>query len=236
MAFQSVDLELPTVPSTKFVQQFSTVVHLVASGQESSALKILNEVSRLGKPERTKVVCEPFPFEEGAHTPLQREPRRAFSIAEQAKIFARDHYTCRYCGVPTISLQVMNVVSTLFPWAYSLHPHWKYEKTDRSFSEYSTSLEHHVPIARGGTNEEDNLLTACAWCNYSKNESLAEELGWRKLPVAKTEWDGLSGYLPALLMRLDGKLKKYKEWAKIVGSANSASHSSATGSAGVSPA
>lgn len=55
--------------------------------------------------------------------------------------FARDDFTCTYCGTRGSKLE----------------------------------CDHIVPIARGGSNEPDNLTTACRPCNRSKRDKLLEE-------------------------------------------------------------
>lgn len=59
------------------------------------------------------------------------------------RIFARDNYTCQYCG------------------------------------EHGKRLEcdHVIPVARGGSHDEENLVTACFKCNRSKRDKLVSE--WR---------------------------------------------------------
>lgn len=59
------------------------------------------------------------------------------------QIFARDDYTCQYCGVRGVSLQ----------------------------------CDHVLPISRGGSNNEENLVTACKSCNQRKHAKTPEE--WR---------------------------------------------------------
>jgi hypothetical protein len=39
------------------------------------------------------------------------------------------------------------------------------------------AIDHVVPLSRGGTNDEDNLVVACFACNSSKNDKLLSE--WR---------------------------------------------------------
>lgn len=42
-------------------------------------------------------------------------------------------------------------------------------------------VDHIVPLARGGTNEIDNLAPACHSCNSIKSDRLLSELGWEVL-------------------------------------------------------
>ena len=61
----------------------------------------------------------------------------------RTRIFARDNFTCGYCG------------------------------------ERGTKLEcdHIVPVSRGGSNDDANLVTACFYCNRSKGGKMLAE--WR---------------------------------------------------------
>lgn len=41
-------------------------------------------------------------------------------------------------------------------------------------------IDHKIPISRGGTNDENNLVVACQKCNRSKrNKTVEEFLNWR---------------------------------------------------------
>lgn len=42
-----------------------------------------------------------------------------------------------------------------------------------ALSDASATLDHRVPVAKGGDNSEDNLATACRSCNSRKNASLS---------------------------------------------------------------
>lgn len=44
--------------------------------------------------------------------------------------------------------------------------------------ERKLTLEHVVPISRGGLHAPDNIVPACGSCNYRKRNKLPEELGW----------------------------------------------------------
>jgi 5-methylcytosine-specific restriction endonuclease McrA len=59
----------------------------------------------------------------------------------RARIYARDDYTCRYCG----------------------------ERGGR------LECDHVVPLSKGGSDEDDNLVTACWRCNRSKAAKLLSD-------------------------------------------------------------
>lgn len=74
-------------------------------------------------------------------------PKRIRSIVTNTFLFARDHYTCQYCGRYRAQLR-------------------KGEKLTR---------EHVKPISRGGKDTWDNVTTACSTCNHKKANRLPYE-------------------------------------------------------------
>ena len=56
---------------------------------------------------------------------------------------------------------------------------------------HSTSLEHIVPIAHGGADDQSNFATSCYACNDARVDYLLEELGWELRPVpTEVGWAG----------------------------------------------
>jgi 5-methylcytosine-specific restriction endonuclease McrA len=74
-------------------------------------------------------------------------PRYFRSVVSNAVLFARDHYTCQYCGRHRSQLR-------------------KWERLTR---------EHVKPLSRGGTDTWDNVTTACSTCNHKKGNRLPYE-------------------------------------------------------------
>jgi hypothetical protein len=57
------------------------------------------------------------------------------------------------------------------------------------------SIDHLVPLARGGADDEGNWVTTSTLRNMSKGQATLEELGWRLHPAGRIEdWDGLMGW------------------------------------------
>jgi 5-methylcytosine-specific restriction endonuclease McrA len=56
--------------------------------------------------------------------------------------------------------------------------HWKCAYCDTQLNELTVTIEHVVPLSRGGTNNIDNLVPACSKCNNSKGAKLLSE--WRR--------------------------------------------------------
>jgi 5-methylcytosine-specific restriction endonuclease McrA len=64
-------------------------------------------------------------------------------------LFARDEYSCQYCG------------------------RHRSELRGREF----LTRDHILPVSRGGTNEWGNVVTACSRCNNRKGDQLPHEAG-----------------------------------------------------------
>lgn len=118
-------------------------------------------------------------------------------------VFARDHYICRYahCGRRTLDERVFAALSRLIPDSLPYHQHWAKSKAHPLCWTHLASFEHVVPWSAGGDHSEENLVTTCSLCNYSKMELTVEQLGWtlRPAPGASEVWDGLSGSLEGLV-------------------------------------
>ncbi|MBV9269601.1 MAG: hypothetical protein JO165_00800 [Candidatus Eremiobacteraeota bacterium] len=87
--------------------------------------------------------------------------RSNVSFERSAAIYARDSYTCRYCGRRSFALPVLNAIATLVPDALPLDPGtWKAHLTEFVFSNLAASVDHVRPVTRGGAETPDNLVTA----------------------------------------------------------------------------
>lgn len=77
-------------------------------------------------------------------------PRKFRRQVTNTFLFARDRYTCQFCGR---------------------------SEPELGFRECLTR-DHIVPLSRGGTNEWSNVVTACSTCNTRKGNRLPEECGF----------------------------------------------------------
>lgn len=76
-------------------------------------------------------------------------PRKFRRQVTNTFLFARDQYTCQFCGRG---------------------------ESELGFRECLTR-DHLVPMSRGGTNDWTNVVTACSTCNTRKGNRLVEETG-----------------------------------------------------------
>jgi 5-methylcytosine-specific restriction endonuclease McrA len=115
-------------------------------------------------------------------------------------LFKRDSFTCRYahCRRRTIYLPIFKALSRALPDQQPYQSNWKPLESHILLWTYSSSVEHHVAFAHGGTSAEDNLITTCYQCNDLKNCLTAEDLGWEIAPRVPSTWDGLSSQITAL--------------------------------------
>lgn len=74
------------------------------------------------------------------------------SKEKRLRIYQRDAWTCVYCGKGS---------SPEMAWK-ELH------------------LDHKLPRTRGGSNADENLATACVWCNTSKHNKTYDEWMMRR--------------------------------------------------------
>jgi 5-methylcytosine-specific restriction endonuclease McrA len=131
----------------------------------------------------------------------------------QVKVFVRDRFQCRYCSRKTIFLPVLRILNRKFPQDFPWHPHSKLTECHLSFWRDFASCDHRVPLARGGTSDIHNLVTACYMCNSIKQNWLLQELRWDLLPASSSLWDGLTSAYPKLVDLLgDTDATYHRKW------------------------
>jgi hypothetical protein len=140
---------------------------------------------------------------------LPGEPSRSNrSISErtQIQIFRRDKFTCRYCNRRTVIVPLLRLLSIAFTDIFPYHPNWRMDKCHLGYWRDVASCDHVIPIARMGTSQPENLITACYMCNSIKQNWLVEELRWEIQPVAdNSDWDGLSSYYCDVMRLYEGR-------------------------------
>jgi len=89
-------------------------------------------------------------------------PRRGATWSRQ-RILRRDNYTCIYCGA-----------------------HIGERHHGKTLTQIDFTVEHLIPISRGGGNTWGNTACACRWCNHRKANRTPHEAGMRLLWEPKT--------------------------------------------------
>jgi hypothetical protein len=117
---------------------------------------------------------------------------RVYTKLECTRIFVRDGFIDRYSGTQLIFPGTIRLLSRLLPAEFPFHPNWKMTETHMVYWELFATIDHLVPIARGGADNEKNWVTTSMLHNSAKSNWTLEELGWRLLPPGDfKQWDGL---------------------------------------------
>ncbi len=121
--------------------------------------------------------------------------RQSLPITRLVRLFERDRYIDRYSGVRLVFPGTLRLISLMLPEEFPFHSNWKQELTHPAYWELYPTVDHIVPVARGGTNEDSNLVTTSMLRNLAKANWLLQELGWPLLPQeTERSWDGLVGW------------------------------------------
>lgn len=154
---------------------------------------------------------------EWSFKPLSDEPKRdTIPQSQQIEVFFRDNFTCRYCGKHTVFIGTLRAISILLPDCFPYHSHWKWNNIHPAFWELTSSCDHLLPVARGGTNNRDNLITACYMCNSIKANWILEELRWKLNEPSNVKWDGLIGLFLQIMEQNDIQDKSLKNWYRLL--------------------
>jgi 5-methylcytosine-specific restriction endonuclease McrA len=137
-------------------------------------------------PSASDIVRQQYPFS------TQYISARKFTDAQALQVFIRDGFIDRYSGNHLIFPPVLRVLSFVLPVEFPFHSNWKMTETHQSYWELFPTLDHIVPIARGGTAEDANLVSTSMLRNSAKSNWTLEELAWSLHPPGKIkEWDGM---------------------------------------------
>jgi 5-methylcytosine-specific restriction endonuclease McrA len=118
--------------------------------------------------------------------------KRRFRPLDYTRVFIRDGFVDRYTGERPVFPPVLRVLSRALPERFPYHPNWKTQVTHPAYWELSATIDHVVPITRGGVDEPSNWLTTSMARNSAKMNWKVEELGWRVWPPGDfRQWDGL---------------------------------------------
>jgi hypothetical protein len=78
------------------------------------------------------------------------------------------------------------------PVDFPFNPNWKMSACHIAYYELAPTIDHVVPIARGGSHDKANWVTTSMLRNNAKANWTLDELGWTLRPAGSfQEWDGL---------------------------------------------
>lgn len=152
--------------------------------------------------------------EEYPHKPSNTTVR-FYSAFEATKIFMRDCFIDRYSGARLIFPPVLRLISVMMPAEFPYHPNWKMNQAHQAYWELFPTLDHVIPIARGGADNDDNLVTTSMLRNSAKANWTLDELGWTLLPSGNLQnWNGLMHWFKDYVSRDRSILKQryFQHW------------------------
>lgn len=131
-----------------------------------------------------------YPF-----VPVEKIGRR-YSERKSIKLFMSDGFIDRYTGTRLVNPGVLRLLHVVLGNDFPAHPHGKLSATHLAFWELFPTVDHVVPVSRGGRDDESNWVTASMLSNQAKDQWTLTDLGWELHPPgAAAEWDGLSRWL-----------------------------------------
>ena len=153
---------------------------------KSDILARVCEALERGNPsDASAVLLNEYPF-----IPLENVGRR-YSALQCTRVFVRDRFIDRYTGSRLVFPGALRLISILLPNDFPFHRNGKSDACHFAFYELFPTIDHLVPVSRGGADVESNWVTTSMLRNAAKANFTIEELGWRLHPIHDSEWDGL---------------------------------------------
>jgi hypothetical protein len=120
---------------------------------------------------------------------------RRYSAVQSMRVFLRDGFTDRYTGHRLVFPGTLRLISQLLPAQFPFHNNWKTDACHFGYYELFPTIDHLMPVSRGGGDCEANWVSTSMIRNAAKANFTVEELGWRLHPPGELEsWDGLTGW------------------------------------------
>lgn len=115
-------------------------------------------------------------------------------------VFARDNYTCQYCGLRVIPKEVFAAYSK-FIGVNHFRATGTNDERHGIVLAFRANADHIIPYTHGGRTNPKNLITSCWSCNYGKSGYTLEEIGIndpRDRILTNKGWKGLTEYITQL--------------------------------------
>ncbi len=145
-----------------------------------------------------EIINNEYPFEE------KKISQRKYTEYDIIKTFIKDGCIDRYTEDKLVNPGVLKIISYYFPKEFPYHPHWKMTETHMAYWELYPTIDHLVPIAQGGADDEFNWVTTSMFTNSKKANWTIEQLGWKLKSIGDfNKWDGLN----RIFIKLVGKDK-----------------------------
>jgi len=95
--------------------------------------------------------------------------KRRYSRYEMCKVFIRDGFIDRYSGEKLLFPGLIKLLTIEFPDIFKYHRNWKMTETHLVYWELFPTIDHLIPLARGGHDMESNWVTTSMVRNSAKS-------------------------------------------------------------------
>lgn len=144
--------------------------------------------------------------------------KRKYTPEDMVSVFLNDGFIDRYSGDKLIFPPVLRIISTLLPEEFPFHPNWKMSECHIAYWKILPTVDHVVPVSRGGDDDESNWVSTSQMRNSIKSNWLLEEIGWELHDAGSLEeWDGLTGWFLDYVIKKPELLNRsyyFKRWHK----------------------
>ncbi len=121
--------------------------------------------------------------------------KRQYSKYQMCKVFLRDGFIDRYSGNKLLFPGLIKILTIEFPDIFKYHRNWKMADTHMIYWDLFPTVDHLIPIARGGQDIESNWITTSMLRNSAKSNWTIEEIGWTLYDKGQLDnWNGLINY------------------------------------------
>ncbi len=146
-----------------------------------------------GKQSLAKTLIESeYPF-----TSLNKQGRK-YTEFQKTKVFLRDGFTDRYSGEKLVFPPVLRLLSHLIPEVFPFQKNWKMSECHLGYWQLLPTIDHIVPVSRGGEDVESNWVCTSQLRNNAKSNWMVHEIGWHIHEAGSlNEWDGLISWFMA---------------------------------------
>ncbi len=148
--------------------------------------QVCNAISEKEIAKAKSILAKNYPFEAFVKS------IRSYTKRQMTRVFLRDGFIDRYSGERLIFPPVLRLLSNEMPKNFPYHPHWKMSECHIAYWQLSPTIDHIIPVSRGGIDEESNWVCTSQLKNSAKANWLLSELGWELHESGNLEeWDGM---------------------------------------------
>ena len=150
---------------------------------EDILMEVKNDNIETGR----RIILEEYPFQPAIIH------KRQYSEKQKMEQFKRDGFIDRYTGEKLVNPGVLKMISFFYPKEFPYHAHWKMTDTHVAYMELIPTIDHIVPISKGGSDSRENWVTTSMNKNAKKSNWTLDEIGWKLYPAGNIDdWDGLT--------------------------------------------